>query len=106
MFEAKADVKKKVDLMIDWRKVNRPSDDSDIRVNVERVDMHKGLHPELNYDRHVKSEDLPISCFYRGYRVVSIPGEKKAPLEKLERQAREKARADKERERSPRLQKT
>ena len=67
-----AKVKKDVDLMIDWRKRNRPHDTSDIRVNASPRTMHKALYPGVALDR---PSETPYHCLYRGFRVVSIPGE-------------------------------
>ena len=78
-------VKRDVDRMIDYRKSQRPHDMSDIRVNVERLTMHKGLLPGMNYPGHLESKDLPVSLLYRGYRVVSIPGQKALKAEESQR---------------------
>jgi hypothetical protein len=77
-----------VDRMIDYRRRQRPDDQSDIRVNVERITMHRALHPEIPLAPHIDNTDLPVSCLYRGFRVVSILGEKAVAFQKRQRSGR------------------
>lgn len=75
--------KKDVDNMIDYRRSQRPHDESPIRINCGNIIMHKALNPQVPLDRHIQNEDLPFKLLYRGLYVVSIPGEKADQKKKL-----------------------
>lgn len=77
-------VKRDVDRMIDFRKLNRPSDQTDVRVNASCLHIHQALRPEtVKIANGADHSKLPFSLLYRGYRVVSIPGEKAATQAKI-----------------------
>lgn len=72
-------VKRDVDRMIDYRKHSRPTDQTDIRVKASNLHLHQALRPEtVKIANGADHSNLPFSVLYRGYRIVSIPGEKAA----------------------------
>lgn len=62
-----------IDRMIDWKKTNRPSDVSAIKVNI----TPEALHIALGRPPHTGGQ-CPSSVLYRGYR-IECSGKPKPP---------------------------
>lgn len=56
-----------IDRMIGWRKVNRPTDTSDLKTNLNPEALHKALR--MPFPANAKA--WPDSVLYRGYRVLA-----------------------------------
>jgi hypothetical protein len=53
-----------IDRMIDWRRINRPQDESEIKTSLSPKELHKALgFPEP------RDGNYPLSVLYRGFRV-------------------------------------
>lgn len=55
-----------IDKMIDWRKLNRPHDQSELKTSLSPESLHRALdHPRPRDGKY------PESVLYRGYRVLA-----------------------------------
>jgi hypothetical protein len=55
-----------IDRMIDWRRINRPRDQSDIKTNLAPDVIHRAL----GLPRPMEGAKYPDSVLYRGYRIL------------------------------------
>lgn len=56
-----------IDKIVDWRRANRPADQSDIRVNLSPESLNQILKMPLPQ----AGRPFPASCLYRGFRIVA-----------------------------------
>jgi len=64
-----------IDRMIDWRKLNRPEDVSDIKTNLNAKALHQALGRPCAADG-----SYPESVLYRGYRILAKARQKVASV--------------------------
>jgi hypothetical protein len=85
-------IKRQIDRMIDYRRDQRPNDNSALRVSADAKEIHKALNlpdPDGIEARHAKDTDYPVSVLYRGCRLTSIPTERKLKALQAEKQRRD-----------------
>jgi hypothetical protein len=63
-----------IDKIVDWRKANRPTDTTDIKVNL----APEALNQILKMPLPRSGQAFPASCLYRGYRIVATKTREKA----------------------------
>lgn len=65
-----ASTREQIDKAVDWRKANRPKDESDISIAI----TPKELHRALGLPRPIADAKYPDSVLYRGLRVKARAG--------------------------------
>lgn len=58
-------IRQQIDKVVDWRRTNRPNDESEIRISVSPSELHRAL----TLPRPPRGSDYPKSILYRGFRV-------------------------------------